>query len=115
MLELEAPMQICGDVHGQFYDLLRLFEYPENFFILRGNHECASINRLYGFFDECKRRYSVKLWKTFGDVFNNMPVCALVDDRILCMHGGLSPELTSIDQIRQIARPADVPDTGLLC
>lgn len=89
--------------------------YPENFFMLRGNHECSSINRLYGFFDECKRRYSIKLWKTFGDVFNYLPVCALVDDRILCMHGGLSPELRSMDQIRELKRPAEVPDSGLLC
>lgn len=151
MLELDAPMRVAGDVHGQYYDLLRLFEYggppeeqnylflgdyvdrgknsietvglllafkakyPENFFILRGNHECASVNRLYGFFDECKRRYSIKLWKTFGDAFNFMPVCALIDDRILCMHGGLSPELTSLEQIRQLPRPVDVPDSGLLC
>lgn len=90
LLDLEAPIKVCGDIHGQYYDLLRLFEYggfppeanylfmgdyvdrgkqsleticlllaykikyPENFFILRGNHECASINRIYGFYDECK-------------------------------------------------------------
>ena len=90
-LELECPIKICGDVHGQYYDLLRLFEYggyppesnylflgdyidrgkqsleticlllaykikyPENFFLTRGNHECASINRIYGFYDECKK------------------------------------------------------------
>ncbi len=42
-----------------------MVKYPENFFLLRGNHECASINRIYGFYDECKRRFTIKLWKTF--------------------------------------------------
>ena len=83
--------------------------------MLRGNHECSSLNRIYGFFDECKRRYSVKLWRVFGDCFNCMPVAAVVGDRILCMHGGLSPELESLDQIRALARPTEVPEDGLLC
>lgn len=113
-------------------------KYPENFFILRGNHECASINRIYGFYDECKRRYNVKLWKTFIDCFNCLPIAAIIDDKIFCTHGGLSPDLTSMDQIRRIMRPTDVshacsmfflfiifeelitdrgkiPDVGLLC
>jgi serine/threonine-protein phosphatase PP1 catalytic subunit len=151
LLELEAPINICGDIHGQYYDLLRLFEYggfppeanylflgdyvdrgkqsleticlllaykikyPENFFILRGNHECASINRIYGFYDECKRRYNVKLWKTFTDCFNCLPIAAVIDEKIFCMHGGLSPDLKNMDQIRRIVRPTDVPETGLLC
>lgn len=151
LLELEAPIKICGDIHGQYYDLLRLFEYggfppdanylflgdyvdrgqqsleticlllaykikyPENFFMLRGNHECSCISRIYGFFDECKRRYNVKLWKLFMDVFNCLPLAATIDEKILCIHGGLSPELTSIEQIKRIVRPTDVPDTGLLC
>jgi len=151
LLELEAPIKICGDIHGQYYDLLRLFEYggfppksnylflgdyvdrgkqsleticlllaykiryPENFFILRGNHECAQINRIYGFYEECKKRYNVKLWKTFTDCFNCLPIAAIIDEKILCMHGGLSPDLKSIDQIRRIVRPTDVPDSGLLC
>lgn len=133
LLELEAPIKICGDVHGQYYDLLRIFEYggfppesnylfmgdyidrgkqsietvcllmcykikyPENFFLLRGNHECAQINRIYGFYDECKRRYSIKLWKIFTDAFNCLPVSALIDEKILCMHGGLSPELKNLE------------------
>ncbi|KAI3854362.1 hypothetical protein MKW98_010379 [Papaver atlanticum] len=151
LLELEAPMNVCGDIHGQFSDLLRLFEYggfppesnylflgdyvdrgkqsieticlllaykckfPNNFFLLRGNHECASINRIYGFYDECKRRFSVRLWKIFTDCFNCLPVAAIIDDKILCMHGGLSPEMESMDQIRAIERPVDVPDQGLIC
>ncbi len=138
-------------MHGQYYDLLRLFEYggfppdanylflgdyvdrgkqsletvclllaykikyPENFFLLRGNHECASINRIYGFYDECKRRYNIKLWKTFTDCFNCLPIASLIDEKILCMHGGLSPELSSLEQVKRIMRPTDVPDTGLLC
>jgi len=151
LLELEAPLKICGDIHGQYYDLLRLFDYggfppeanylflgdyvdrgkqsleticlmlsfkikyPENFFLLRGNHECSSINRLYGFYDECKRRYNFKIWKLFGDCFNCLPVAALIDDKIICMHGGLSPDLTNLEQITRIMRPTEVPDEGLLC
>ncbi|EDV24142.1 uncharacterized protein TRIADDRAFT_27087 [Trichoplax adhaerens] len=151
LLELSAPLKICGDIHGQYNDLLRLFDtggyppdsnylflgdyvdrgkqsleciclllsykikYPENFFLLRGNHECASINRIYGFFDECRRRYSQKLWKTFTDCFNCLPIAAIIDEKIFCCHGGLSPDLQSMEQIRRISRPTDVPDTGLLC
>ncbi|OON18451.1 Ser/Thr phosphatase family protein [Opisthorchis viverrini] len=178
LLELEAPLQICGDIHGQYTDLLRLFEhggfppasnylflgdyvdrgkqsleticlllaykirYPENFFLLRGNHECAAINRIYGFYDECKRRFSIKLWKTFTDCFNCLPIAAIVDSKIFCCHGGrstaglsfgvveylrirvdhsitiqcsLSPDLQNMEQIRRILRPSDIPDTGLLC
>ena len=59
-----------------------------------------------------KRRYNIKLWKLFIDCFNCLPVAALIDDRILCMHGGLSPELESIEQIKKIEKPTDVPDTG---
>lgn len=151
LLELGAPIKICGDIHGQYTDLLRLFEYggfppeanylflgdyvdrgkqslevvsllfaykikyPENFFMLRGNHECAGINRIYGFYDECRRRFSVKLWKAFCNTFNCLPCTAVIDDKIICMHGGLSPELSQMEQIANIARPCDVPDTGLLC
>ncbi|ETO32393.1 Seven-like Phosphatase [Reticulomyxa filosa] len=121
LLELEPPLKIVGDIHGQYYDLLRLFEYsgksvnanylflgdyvdrgkqsiesiclllaykiryPENFFLLRGNHECASINRIYGFYDECKRRYTPRLWKRFTDAFNCLPICAIIADKIFAM------------------------------
>lgn len=62
-----------------------------------------------------KRRYNIKLWKTFTECFNCMPVAAIIDEKIFCMHGGLSPDLHNMDQIRKVIRPTDVPDSGLLC
>lgn len=89
-------------------------KYPENFFLLRGNHECANVTRVYGFYDECKRRCNIKTWKLFIDTFNTLPIAAIVAGKIFCVHGGLSPVLNSMDEIRNIARPTDVPDYGLL-
>jgi serine/threonine-protein phosphatase PP1 catalytic subunit len=89
-------------------------KYPEKMHLLRGNHESQRINRIYGFYDECKRRYSIKLWKTFCDVFNCMPVTAVVSETIICMHGGLSPELDDLEKINQLERPCDIPEEGLL-
>ena len=83
--------------------------------MLRGNHECGSINRIYGFYDECKRRYSVKLWKSFIDLFNVFPVAATIDDKIFLVHGGLSPNLQKLNQLSQLKRPTDIPEQGLLC
>jgi serine/threonine-protein phosphatase PP1 catalytic subunit len=74
-------------------------KFPENFFMLRGNHESQQINRMYGFYDEVKRRYNVKVWKEFGLAFNQLPAAAVIDDRILCMHGGLSPDLNDLELI----------------
>ncbi|EPZ35540.1 Metallo-dependent phosphatase [Rozella allomycis CSF55] len=150
LLQIEPPVKIVGDIHGQYLDLLNIFDqcghpsvqpylflgdyvdrgkqsletmilllcykikYPNTFHILRGNHECASINRVYGFFEECKRRVNIKCWKSFTDVFNVIPVAAIVAEKIFCVHGGLSPGLYSMKQIEMIKRPTDVPDFGLL-
>ena len=151
LLEVLSPMKVCGDIHGQYFDLLWIFDkhgfppnqnylflgdyvdrgkhslesiilllvfkikFPENFFLLRGNHENESLNRVYGFYDECKRRYSLRLWKSFTDLFNCLPICALVEDVILCMHGGLSPDLVNLNCINHVKRPTDIPSSGLLC
>ena len=89
-------------------------KYPENFFLLRGNHECANVTRVYGFYDECKRRCNIKTWKVFVDTFNTLPLAAIVTGKIFCVHGGLSPILNSMDEIRHVSRPTDVPDFGLI-
>ncbi|KAI5346479.1 hypothetical protein L3X38_014358 [Prunus dulcis] len=70
---------------------------------------------IYGFYDKCKPRFNVRLWKAFIDMFNYLPVAALVHDKIFCVHGGLSPHLENLYQIRNLPRPTDVPDSGLLC
>lgn len=151
LLRLSPPVKIVGDIHGQFHDLIRIFnccgyppytnylflgdyvdrgyksletmllllcykiKYPENFFMLRGNHESANITKIYGFYDECKRRLvNRKLWKNFVDVFNVLPIAATINDKIFCVHGGLSPQLSQLSQIEAIRRPTDVPDSGLL-
>lgn len=155
LLRLSPPVKIVGDIHGQFHDLIRIFnscgyppytnylflgdyvdrgyksletillllcykiKYPENFFMLRGNHESANITKIYGFYDECKRRLpsisgNHKLWKTFVDVFNALPIAATINDKIFCIHGGLSPDLVDLKQIENIKRPTDIPDNGLL-
>lgn len=71
--------------------------------------------RIYGFYDECKRRYNIKLWKTFTDCFNALPIAALIEGAIFCCHGGLSPDLYELTQLNDIDRPLDVPDHGLVC
>lgn len=155
LLRLAPPVKVVGDLHGQFLDLIRIFnnsgyppyknylflgdyvdrghksletflllvcykvKYPENFFMLRGNHESANITKIYGFYDECKRRLpsltgNHKMWKLFVDVFNSLPIAATINDKIFCIHGGLSPELEDLSQIENIKRPTDVPDKGLL-
>ena len=90
-------------------------KYPDKIFLLRGNHESEAINKIYGFYDECKRRLSVKCFKKIINLFNMLPISALINENILCMHGGLSKELKTIDQINNILRPTDIPDEGLLC
>uniref|UniRef100_A0A0R3RQQ8 Serine/threonine-protein phosphatase n=1 Tax=Elaeophora elaphi TaxID=1147741 RepID=A0A0R3RQQ8_9BILA len=150
LIEVDPPLVVCGDIHGQYSDLLRIYDrhgfppeanylflgdfvdrgkqnieticlqfcykikYPENFFMLRGNHETPAINRVYGFFEECNRRYhSTRLWNAFQDTFNWMPLCGYIGGRILCMHGGLSPHLNNLDQLRNLPRPIDPPNPSM--
>jgi len=148
---IKAPVTVVGDIHGQFYDLLEIFEvggkipdtnylflgnyvdrgsfsvetfslllcfklrYPHRVVLLRGNHESKPIAEIYGFYTECMRKYgNVKIWKCFTEVFNYLSIAAIIDDKILCLHGGLSQHITSLDQIRVLDRFQDVSESGFL-
>jgi len=149
---VKAPVTICGDIHGQFFDLLELFKiggeppqtnyifmgdfvdrghnsvetfqlllclkarYPDCITLLRGNHESRQITQVYGFYEECVRKYgNANPWKYCVEVFDYLNLAALVDNRIFCVHGGLSPIIRTIDQIQVIERLQEIPHQGAYC
>mmetsp|Transcript_6280 Transcript_6280/g.9320 ORF Transcript_6280/g.9320 Transcript_6280/m.9320 type:complete len:312 (+) Transcript_6280:34-969(+) len=149
---VKCPVTVCGDIHGQFYDLLELFRiggkppetnylftgdyvdrgyysvetvsllvslkvrYPDRVTITRGNHESRQITQVYGFYDECMRKYgNAAVWKYFTDLFDYLPLTALIENQIFCLHGGLSPSIDTLDHIRQQDRVQEVPHEGPIC
>ncbi|KAK4704476.1 hypothetical protein P7C70_g1732, partial [Phenoliferia sp. Uapishka_3] len=90
--------------------------YRDRVTILRGNHESRQITQVYGFYDECLRKYgNANVWKFFTDLFDYLPLTALIDDQIFCLHGGLSPSIDTLDHIRSIDRIQEVPHEGPMC
>ncbi|KAF2069783.1 hypothetical protein CYY_008906 [Polysphondylium violaceum] len=149
---VDSPVTICGDIHGQFYDLKELFKvggdcpqtnylfmgdfvdrgfysvetfllllalkvrYPDRITLIRGNHESRQITQVYGFYEECVRKYgSVTVWRYCTEIFDYLSLSALVDGKIFCVHGGLSPSINTLDQIRAIDRKQEVPHEGPMC
>jgi len=150
--QVDAPVTICGDIHGQFYDLVELFKvggdcpdrnylflgdfvdrgyysvetfllllalkvrYPDRITLIRGNHESRQITQVYGFYDECLRKYgSVNVWRYCTEIFDYLSLSAIIDGRVLCVHGGLSPSINTLDQIRVLDRKQEVPHDGAMC
>ncbi|VWU52997.1 serine/threonine protein phosphatase 4, putative [Hepatocystis sp. ex Piliocolobus tephrosceles] len=149
---VHLPVIICGDIHGQFYDLKELFiignnlpesnyiflgdyvdrgkhsvetfllllalkvRYPSQVTLIRGNHETRQISEVYGFYDECIKKYgSINVWKYCTEVFDYLSVGAVVENDYFCIHGGLSPLFINIDELKKINRYLEVPKTGILC
>ncbi|KAL6196250.1 hypothetical protein ACLB2K_031865 [Fragaria x ananassa] len=149
---VDAPVTICGDIHGQFYDMKELFKvggdcpktnylflgdfvdrgfysvetfllllalkvrYPDRITLIRGNHESRQITQVYGFYDECLRKYgSVNVWRYCTDIFDYLSLSALIENKIFNVHGGLSPAISTLDQIRTIDRKQEVPHDGAMC
>ena len=148
-----CPVTVCGDIHGQFYDLLELFKiggkcpetnylfmgdyvdrgyysvesvslllclkvrYPNRIYMTRGNHESRQVTQAYGFYDECMRKYdnNPEIWKYFTDLFDFLPLTATVENKIFCLHGGLSPSIETLDGVRLIDRFQEVPHDGSMC
>ncbi|KQJ89701.1 serine/threonine-protein phosphatase PP-X isozyme 2 [Brachypodium distachyon] len=149
---VDAPVTICGDIHGQFYDMKELFKvggdcpktnylflgdfvdrgfysvetfllllalkvrYPDRITLIRGNHESRQITQVYGFYDECLRKYgSVNVWRYCTEIFDYLSLSALIENKIFSVHGGLSPAISTLDQIRVIDRKQEVPHDGAMC
>ncbi|KAJ0020568.1 hypothetical protein Pint_31368 [Pistacia integerrima] len=90
--------------------------YSQRITILRGNHESRQITQVYGFYDECLRKYgNANVWKIFTDLFDYFPLTALVESEIFCLHGGLSPSIETLDNIRNFDRVQEVPHEGPMC
>ena len=90
--------------------------YPERITLIRGNHESRQITQVYGFYDECLRKYgSVNVWRYCTEIFDFLPLAAVIDNQIFCVHGGLSPCFDTLDEIMCIDRKQEVPHDGAMC
>lgn len=95
---------------------MRLTSYPDRVTLIRGNHESRQITQVYGFYEECNQKYgNASVWKACCQVFDFLILGAVIDGKILCLHGGLSPEIRTVDQIRVIARAQEIPHEGAFC
>jgi len=90
--------------------------YADRITLIRGNHESRQITQVYGFYDECLRKYgSVNVWRYCTEIFDYLSLAALIEDRVFCVHGGLSPSINTLDDVRSIDRKQEVPHDGAMC
>ncbi|CAI5448329.1 unnamed protein product [Caenorhabditis angaria] len=79
--------------------------YPDKIHVIRGNHEVRRVNALYGFREEMSRKRSVSMWKIVNDVFSEMPICANINRKILCMHGGVNSKIENWASLENLKKP----------
>ena len=90
--------------------------YPERVTLIRGNHESRQITQVYGFYDECLRKFgSVNVWRYCTNLFDYLSLAAVIDNKIFCVHGGLSPSIQTLDEIKKLDRKQEVPHDGAMC
>ncbi|KAL2210341.1 calcineurin-like phosphoesterase [Sarocladium strictum] len=120
----ETRFIFLGDFVDRGYFSLETFtllmclkaKYPDRIVLVRGNHESRQITQVYGFYEECQQKYgNASVWKACCHVFDFLVLAAIVDGELLCVHGGLSPEIRTIDQIRVVARAQEIPHEGAFC
>lgn len=91
-------------------------KYPQSITLLRGNHESRQITSIYGFYDEALRKYgNANPWKYCCEVFDYLCIAAVVDEEIFCIHGGLSPDIRTVDAIKLFERRIEIPPAGPYC
>ncbi|KAK5117253.1 hypothetical protein LTR62_005870 [Meristemomyces frigidus] len=91
-------------------------KYPDRITLIRGNHESRQITQVYGFYEECQQKYgNASVWKSCCQVFDFLALAAIIEGKVLCVHGGLSPEIRTLDQIRVVARAQEIPHEGAFC
>lgn len=96
--------------------LVLKIKYPQNVALVRGNHESRQITQVYGFYDECLRKYgNPNVWRYCTDVFDFLPLASVVEEKILCVHAGLSPSVRTLQQLSEIERRTEVPHEGSMC
>ena len=89
--------------------------FPNNFFLMRGNHECRSITEHFTFRAEVLDKFDEEVYNIIMDCFDTMPLIAVVNQQYLCMHGGISPQMKTIESVNDINRFTEIPLEGLLC